>query len=124
MQEQNFRLHAQVVGWLHVIESVLYLSIACLSITFFIGIGIAADDPQAFHILSIVGFCAATFFLVLGVPTLVAGWGLLKGKTWSRVFAMVLAILGLFLFPIGTIVGVYVLWVMTADPAAAYFEQR
>ena len=73
-------------------------------------------------ILSIVGFAGAALFLLFGIPVLLAGWGLLTRKSWARVLAMVLAILGLFLFPLGTIVGIYVLWVLTSEPAAAYFR--
>lgn len=54
--------------------------------------------------------------------TLYIGGALLTRQSWSRILAMVLAILGLFLFPIGTIVGAYVLWVLTSEPAAAYFR--
>lgn len=121
MREQDFKLHVMVVGWLHVLEAILYLGGGLLVFTLFSGIGLMAEDPQAFRILSIVGFCAAGFLLIFGIPTLLAGWGLLTRKPWSRVLAMVLAILGLFLFPIGTIVGIYVLWVLTSEHAAAYF---
>jgi len=121
MREQDFDLHVKVVAWLHVLESILYIGGAVLLMIFFSGLGIMADDPQAFGILSIVGFVAAGFLLLIGVPVALAGWGLLNQRTWSRVLAMVLAVLGLFLFPIGTIVGVYVLWVLTSLPAAAYF---
>ena len=85
--------------------------------------GIMAEDPQALRILSVVGFSGAALFLLFGIPVALAGWGLLARKAWSRVLAMVLAILGLFLFPLGTIVGIYVLWVLTSEPAAAYFGQ-
>jgi len=121
MREQDFDLHVKVVAWLHVLESLLYIGGALLLVIFFSGMGIMADDPQAFGILSIVGLVAAGFLLLIGVPVALAGWGLLNQRTWSRVLAMVLAVLGLFLFPIGTIVGVYVLWVLTSLPAAAYF---
>lgn len=121
MREQDFKLHVMVVGWLHVLESALYIGGAILIVTFFSGIGIMADDPQAFGILTVVGFCAGGFLLLFGIPIALAGWGLLTRKSWSRVLAMVLAILGLFLFPIGTIVGAYVLWVLTSQPAGSYF---
>jgi len=121
MREQDFKLHVMVVGWLHVLESILYIGGALLLMVFFSGLGMMADDPEAFGILTIVGFCSSGFLLLFGVPIALAGWGLLAGKPWSRVLAMVLAILGLFLFPIGTIVGIYVLWVLTSPPAAAYF---
>lgn len=121
MREHDFRLHVMVVGWLHVFESILYIGAAILIMGFFIGIGMVAEDPKALSILSIIGLCGAGFLLLFGVPILLAGWGLLKHKRWSRVLALVLAILGLFLFPIGTIVGIYVIWVLTSEPAAKYF---
>lgn len=122
MTEQDFKLHVTVVGWLHVIESIIYIGIAVISVLFFSGMGIMAQDPKALGILSVVGFAGAAMFLLFGVPILLAGWGLLTRKSWARVLAMVLAILGLFLFPIGTIVGIYILWVLTSEPAGAYFR--
>lgn len=121
MTPQDFKLHVTVVGWLHVLESIVYIGIAVISIVLFCGIGMASQDPKAMGILSIVGFSGAALFLLFGIPVALAGWGLLTHKSWSRVLAMVLAILGLFLFPIGTIVGIYVLWVLTSEPAATYF---
>ena len=121
MQEQDFALHVKVVAWLHVLESVLYIGGAVLILLFFSEMGLMADDPQAFRILSVVGLVGAGFLLLFGIPVAMAGWGLLHQTSWSRILAMVLAVLGLFLFPIGTIVGAYVIWVLTAAPAAAYF---
>jgi len=123
MREQDFDLHVKVVAWLHVLESVLYIGGALLLVIFFSGMGIMADDPQAFGILSLVGLCGGGFLLLIGIPVALAGWGLLNRRTWSRVLAMVLAVLGLFLFPLGTIIGIYVLWVLTSLPAAAYFGE-
>jgi hypothetical protein len=52
-------------------------------------------------------------FFALGIPSLIAGIGLLKHRGWARVLAIVLAILALTSFPIGTGAGVYTLWVLT-----------
>jgi len=121
MRKQDFELHVKVVAWLHVLESILYIGGALLLVIFFSGMGILADDPQAFGILSLVGTCGGGFLLLIGIPVALAGWGLLNRRSWSRVLALVLAVLGLFLFPLGTIIGIYVLWVLTSLPAAAYF---
>jgi hypothetical protein len=58
-------------------------------------------------------------FLALGIPSLVAGIGLLKHKGWARVWAIVLAILALASFPIGTAAGIYALWVLTQKETEA-----
>lgn len=58
-------------------------------------------------------------FLALGVPSLMAGIGLLNHKSWARVLAIVLAIVALTSFPIGTAAGIYVLWVLTQKETEA-----
>jgi uncharacterized membrane protein len=121
MREQDFKLHIAVVGWLHVLEAALYIGGALMLIFFFSGIGLVAHDPKAFGILSLIGMCSGGFLLLFGIPVALAGWGLLTKRSWSRVLGMVLAILSLFLFPIGTVIGIYILWVLTSEPAAAYF---
>ena len=52
-------------------------------------------------------------FLALGIPSLIAGIGLLKQKGWARTLAIVLAVLALASFPLGTAAGLYTLWVLT-----------
>ncbi len=121
MRLQDFKFHVTVVAWLHILEAVLYIGGAILLFSLFAGIGVMADDPKALGILTVVGTAAGGFLLLVGIPVALAGWGLLKRLYWARVLAMVLAILGLFLFPIGTIIGAYVLWVLASEPAGAYF---
>jgi len=121
MRDQDFKFHVTVVAWLHILEAIFYIGGAILLMAFFSGIGLLSGEPEALGILTVVGLCTGGFLLLFGVPVALAGWGLAKQEYWARVLAMVLAILGLFLFPIGTIVGAYVLWVLTSQPAAAYF---
>lgn len=121
MRDQDFKFHITVVAWLHILEAFLYIGGAILLMAFFSGIGLMSGEREALGILTVVGLCAGGFLLLFGIPVALAGWGLLRKQYWARVLAMVLAILGLFLFPIGTIVGAYVLWVLTSQPAAAYF---
>ncbi len=52
-------------------------------------------------------------FLVIGIPCLIAGVGLLKKKRWARTVAIIVAILAVTSFPIGTGAGIYTLWVLT-----------
>jgi hypothetical protein len=124
MRVQDYEFHFKVVAWLHVVEAVFYIGGAILLVLLFSGLGLMADDPQALGILTLVGLCAGGFLLLFGVPVAIAGWGLLRRTDWARVLAMVIAVLGLFLFPIGTIVGIYVIWVLTSQPAAARFDDH
>jgi hypothetical protein len=61
------------------------------------------------------------FLAALSAPGIAAGIGLLKRKSWGRFLAMVVGVLGLLNFPVGTLIGVYMLWVLMQDSAAEYF---
>lgn len=60
-----------------------------------------------------IGFVA---ILVFAVAFVVVGWGLWRLRSWARMAAIVLAILSLFAFPIGTVTGGLTLWYLLADP--------
>lgn len=63
-------------------------------------------------VVVVVLFVSGVFFAI-GIPSLIAGIGLLKNKSWARILGIVLAILAATSFPVGTAAGVYTLWVLT-----------
>ena len=73
-------------------------------------------DPEhgafAAPIAMLIGLCIAGFLLILSAPALIGGWGLIKGKSWSRVLMIVISALHLLSFPFGTALGIYGLWVL------------
>jgi len=50
------------------------------------------------------------------------GFSLLRRKPWGRVLGIVVAILGLLKFPIGTALGIYTLWVLAPAESGAEYE--
>lgn len=72
-------------------------------------------------ILGLTGMMASMVLLVLAVPYVVCGWGLLKLKPWSRVIGIILAALALMSFPLGTIFGVYALIILFKKETEALF---
>jgi hypothetical protein len=62
--------------------------------------------------------------LVLSLPGIIAGIGLLSFKPWARILTIVVSILDLLNIPFGTALGVYGLWVLFNDDGARLFEQR
>lgn len=121
MQNKDWELHISVLGWLYILGNTIYLFIGGLGLVFLAGIGAATNDPQAFQILSIVGGVGAIFFTLLAIPGLIAGVGLLKRQSWARTLALVMAILGLVNFPIGTAVGIYALWMLLQTDVSDHF---
>lgn len=62
--------------------------------------------------------------LILSVPSVIAGFGLLAFKPWARTLTIVLSILHLFNFPFGAAIGVYSLWALLAPETAVLFQPR
>lgn len=62
--------------------------------------------------------------LVLGVPVIVVGAGLMKFRPWARSAGTVLAVLEMLNFPIGTALGLYALWVLISPDTDPLFSPR
>jgi hypothetical protein len=60
--------------------------------------------------------------MIVSLAGLMAGWGLMERRPWARVLAIVLAVLALIKFPLGTALGIYTLWVLA--PAQSEREYR
>lgn len=56
--------------------------------------------------------------LFIGLPGIIAGWGLYYKRNWSRILVLILGIVNLPNFPLGTALGVYTLWVLLRPESA------
>ena len=61
------------------------------------------------------------WLLVLSVPGIIGGIGVLRRQSWARYMVLVLSILDLFSVPIGTAVGAYSIWVLMQEETAKLF---
>jgi hypothetical protein len=60
-------------------------------------------------------------FIIVALFYFIVGFGLLKGKNWARIIAIILAIFGLFNIPIGTIISIIILIYLFKADVKAYF---
>jgi hypothetical protein len=58
-----------------------------------------------------------------GALGIVAGWGLLERQPWARMLAIVLGFLVLFHFGLGTVLGIYTLWVLLPAESAREYQR-
>jgi hypothetical protein len=63
-----------------------------------------------------------TGLLIVGVVGALAGWGLMERRPWARTLAIVLGVLALFSFPVGTALGIYTLWVLVPSTSEAEYR--
>ncbi len=124
LDERDLDTHVKIVGWLYIVSSAVCLVLAVLAFVFFAGIGLFTGDAQALGILSVIGVVGGLLFTVLGVPGIIAGAGLLGRKSWARILTIVLSILNLVNVPVGTLIGIYALWVLMQESATPYFAMQ
>jgi len=86
-------------------------------ITGLIGVTNEPDALIATMILTIIGALLMTFTLLF----LIVGYGLWTRRQWARIAAIVLAVLALFAFPIGTFIGALIIWYLVKPEVVADF---
>jgi hypothetical protein len=58
-----------------------------------------------------------------GILGILAGWGLMERQPWGRPLGIVLGFLALFHFPVGTVLGIYTLWVLLPAGSAQEYQR-
>ena len=122
IKDSDIEQHVTILGWLYVIGNALLLMIAGFVFVLLTSVGLAVPDPVARSILPVIGPAVGLLLAAVALPGLAAGYGLVTCKPWARVLAIVVGILGLLNFPIGTAIGLYSLWVLVPSRVANYFD--
>ena len=107
--------HNKVIGIMHLIYGGFNALMMMIFVPFFLAIGgIAATDPGApaavTAIFGFFGFLMLFLALLFGLPPILAGYAMLKHKSWARVAGIVAACVEALSFPFGTALCVYSLW--------------
>jgi hypothetical protein len=121
--------HNKIIGIMHLIFGGFFTLMAFVMLLFFgffasVMTAVAANDPNAppaALFWAIMGF-VFVLYLVLSVPSLVAGYALLRRKTWARLAGIIASVLAAMSFPFGTALCVYSLWFFFGEAGRA-FEQ-
>ncbi|UCG59319.1 MAG: protein kinase [Phycisphaerales bacterium] len=115
------REHLKIVAIVRIAWGILGIVIAVTVFALVAGTGIATGDSTATAILLASGGAIALFPLVLSVPDVIAGVGLLKRRRWARILALIMGVLDLPLVPIGTATGIYTIYVLMREETAELF---
>jgi hypothetical protein len=117
--------HIHAVGFLHAGLSGLMLLVAALIFSLLIGVGWAIGNRLVMSILAIVGALVSGTLVVIGLPGLIGGVGLLQMRPWARILLLVLSVVELLIPPIlGTLIGAYSIWVLLQDETATLLTPK
>jgi hypothetical protein len=108
--------HVKILGILHIVFGALGVLAAIVvglifgSLSAFLNNQNGGEIPGP--ILGIIGVVAFVAILVLSVPGLIIGIGLVQFRPWARIGGIILSAFDLLGFPFHTILGIYGLWVL------------
>jgi hypothetical protein len=125
MEDTRMKKHVTVVGAIHIGFGVLGL-IGALAAFFALHFarGVVGGDEIPSMVL---GFLSISVPLLIGFMStlgLIGGIGLLSFQSWARYLVIVVAALGCLNIPIGTLKGVYSLWVLLQDETIKLFNGK
>lgn len=124
MTSSNAQNHVRIVSLLTLVGGIFGLLPGIVTLLVAAGLMSAPffGSPGELWIAGSIMGIITIFLFMIGLPAVIAGFGLLARKPWARVLTIVIAIFNLFGFPIGTLLGAYQLWVlaMNEETIAAY----
>ena len=125
MEDLKMKKHVTVVGAIHIGFGILGLIGAV--VVFFVltfARGFVDNEEVPTMVLGILSISIPLLVGFMSTLNLVGGIGLLAFKSWARYLVIVVAALGCLNIPIGTLKGVYSLWVLLQDETIKLFEKK
>jgi len=123
VEESRMKKHVSVVAILQIVFGSLNVLIAMV-IAFAFGFADQfVDDPTAVKVMAIVGTPLVVLFLIFGGAMIAGGVGLFSCRPWARILTLVMGGIGLLNIPIGTLKGVYIIWVLVQQETVSLFEK-
>jgi len=124
-REDFVERHIKTLGTLHIIYGFLLVSQSILAM---IGIRLLKVLLHNIHgaiyvgnrlpyitsavLMDIIWATLIIIPMIIAIPCLAGGFGLLNEKSWGRPVALVVGIIMLFNSPLGTVLGIYTIWVL------------
>jgi len=121
--------HVKVVAVLFIVFGALGALMALFSSVIFSALAAivgSTQDPDASLGVAVLGLTGATLtivLLVLAIPYIICGFGMLTLRPWSRILGIVLAAISLVRIPFGTIFGIYALIILFNKETEALFQK-
>jgi hypothetical protein len=122
--------HVRVLAILHIVFgglgvlTAIFLMAIFGGITGFIGLSAGGDDARiAIPIIGGIGALVVMFAVMLSLPGIIAGIGLLSYRPWARILTLILSGFLLFHIPFGTALGFYGFWVLLSAEGSALFQR-
>ena len=121
---RDMNKHVTILG-------ILFISFGCLLCVGGIVVNLVvpmagniSGNDVAIRITSIIGDTLGILLVILSMPSIIGGIGLLKRKYWARILILALSFLSLLSIPFGTALGIYGIWILLKSETVEIFNPK
>lgn len=122
--------HVRLLGIMYILAGVLFGITGLMLLVFaggFSGIAAWAENldlaaGSGSLVVGYLGIFVTVLMLLLTVPSVVVGMGLMRFRPWARSLAMVVGVLHLANVPMGTVLAMYSFWVLLSPETEPLFS--
>jgi hypothetical protein len=134
---RDWSLHVSVLGWIMIADAFI-TGLGGLIVLF--GGQVAAQfvlnnprilenadpdiPPEAFTLIAPITFLVGILLLIISMPSIAAGVGLLRYRSWGRMLTLILSAVRILGFPLGTLTAIYSFWVLLSRGGKDFFNRR
>ncbi|MEA3478977.1 MAG: hypothetical protein U9R60_12400 [Bacteroidota bacterium] len=124
-KKRNMKQQVSFVGALHIGFGLLGLMGA---LAIFFGFQFlyefVEDEPYAQQVLSYIGNAIALIIIFFSSLGIIGGAGLFSYRSWARILVMIVSAMNCLNVPVGTVKGVYSIWVLMQPETIELFESN
>lgn len=120
--------HNKLVAILHLVNGGMKLFGVLIALVMMIIFGIFATLAPSnkggaipFVVFLLIAVIVIIITSIFTIPSFLAGYGMLKRKSWARVAGIFAACLDLLSIPLGTALGIYSLWFLLGEEGSRFY---
>ena len=110
MRENTYKTHQKILGALLVAYGALNFTGGIALLASINIVNIFVDEMEVIQVVTIFSRLIGGILLATAIPAIIAGIGCIQEKEWSKILSLIIGIIYLLFFPVGTIIGLYAIW--------------
>ena len=120
--------HNKYLGWAHLVYAALHslmgIFISVIMLVMFTSLPNSSrgNPPPPGFFIAMACFMLV-FTVLISIPSMIAGYALLKRKRWAKIAAIVAGAFAAMQVPFGTAVCVYTFWFLFSEPGRLLYDQ-
>ena len=115
MRENTYKTHQKILGALLIAYGAINFTGGIVLLGALNIVQIFVHEIEVIQLVALFSRLIGGILLALSLPAIVAGIGYIQEKEWSKTLGLGVGIVYLLLFPIGTIIGIYSIWLNAQD---------